>query len=116
MQVQQFYNSRQLIMVEFYLHFLSAACRGQNLLYYGLTRSNSRLPQKNRMRGIETNTSTKRLLWSRALLRMGDHRLPKRGMSGELDNAGKRGSRGKEKEWTVCVAEDLRLFGSYNPL
>ena len=26
-------------------------------------------------------------------------------------NAGKRGPGGKEKEWTVCVAEDLRLFG-----
>ena len=32
-------------------------------------------------------------------------------MSGELDNAGKRGPRGKEKEWTDDVAEDLRLFG-----
>ena len=42
---------------------------------------------------------------------MGDHRLPKRVMSGELENAGKRGPGGKEKEWTECVAEDLRLFG-----
>ena len=33
---------------------------------------------------------------------MGDHRLPKRVMSGELGNAGKRGPRGKEKEWTDC--------------
>ena len=30
-------------------------------------------------------------------------------MSGELENAGKRGP-GKEKEWTDCVADDLRLF------
>ena len=42
---------------------------------------------------------------------MGDHRLPKRVMSGELENAGKRGPGGKEKEWTDCVADDLRLFG-----
>ena len=42
---------------------------------------------------------------------MGDHMLPKRVMSGELENAGKRGPGGKEKEWTDCVADDLRLFG-----
>ena len=42
---------------------------------------------------------------------MGDHRLPKRVMSGELENAGKRGPGGKEKEWPDCVADDLRLFG-----
>ena len=54
---------------------------------------------------------TTRLLWAGALLRMGDHRLPKRVMSGELENAGKRGPGGKEKEWTDCVADDLRLFG-----
>ena len=42
---------------------------------------------------------------------MGDHRLPKRIISGELENAGKRGPGGKEKKWTDCVADDLRLFG-----
>ena len=42
---------------------------------------------------------------------MGNHRLPKRVMSGELENAGKRWPRGKEKEWTDCVAEARRLFG-----
>ena len=31
---------------------------------------------------------------------VGDHRLPKRVVSGELENAGKRGPGGKEKEWT----------------
>ena len=41
---------------------------------------------------------------------MGDHRLPKRVMLGELENAGKRGPGGKEKKWTDCVAEHLRLF------
>ena len=44
-------------------------------------------------------------------IRMGDHRLPKRVMSEELANAGKRGPRRKEKEWTDCVADDLWLFG-----
>ena len=50
-------------------------------------------------------------MWAVALLRVGDQRLPKRVMSGELENAGKRGPGGKEKEWTDCVADDLRLFG-----
>ncbi|CAN0326090.1 unnamed protein product, partial [Ascophyllum nodosum] len=59
---------------------------------------------------IETTVRTRRLLWAGALLRMGDHRLPKRIMSGELENAGKRGPGRKEKEWTDCVADDLRLF------
>ena len=42
---------------------------------------------------------------------MGDHRLHKRVMRGGLENAGKCGPGGKEKEWTDYVAEDLRLFG-----
>ena len=46
---------------------------------------------------IETTVRTRRLLWAGALLRIGDHRLPKRVMSGELENAGKRGPGGKEK-------------------
>ena len=41
---------------------------------------------------------------------MGDHRLPKRVVSRELENAGQRGSGGK-KDWTDCVAEDCRVFG-----
>ena len=32
-------------------------------------------------------------------------------MSGELEYAGKRGPGGKVKEWTDCMADDLRLFG-----
>ena len=32
-------------------------------------------------------------------------------MPEELENAGKRGPGRKEKYWTDCVAEDLRLFG-----
>ena len=43
---------------------------------------------------------------------MGDHRLPKRVVSEELENAGKRKPWGKDKECTDCVAEDLRLFGT----
>ena len=46
---------------------------------------------------IEITVRTRRLLWSGALVRMSDHRLPKRVMSGKLENAGKRGSGGKEK-------------------
>ena len=42
---------------------------------------------------------------------MGDHRLPQRVVSGELENAGKCGPGGKENKWTDCVAENLRLFG-----
>ena len=42
---------------------------------------------------------------------MGDNMSPTRIMSGELENAGKRGPGGKEKEWMDCVADDLRLFG-----
>ena len=49
--------------------------------------------------GIRADTVRKRrLLWAGALLRMGDHRFPKRVMSGELENAAKRGPGGKEKE------------------
>ena len=33
------------------------------------------------------------------------------GAERELENAGKRGPGGEEKEWTDCVADDLRLFG-----
>ena len=66
--------------------------------------------QRTECESIETTLRTRRLLWAGALLRMGDHRLPKV-MSGELENAGKRGPGGNEKEWTDCVADDLRLFG-----
>ena len=45
------------------------------------------------------------------MFRIGYHRLPKRVMSGELENAGKRGPGEEEKQWTDCVAEDRRVFG-----
>ena len=47
--------------------------------------------QRTECESIETTVRTRRLLWSGTLLRMGDHRLPKKVMSGELENAGKRG-------------------------
>ena len=67
--------------------------------------------QRTKCESIETAVRTRRLLWAGALLRMCDHRLPKRVMPGELENAGKRGPAGMEKEWTDCVADDLRLHG-----
>ena len=42
---------------------------------------------------------------------MGDHGLPERVMSGELENAGKRRPGGKQKEGTDCAAEDRWVFG-----
>ena len=42
---------------------------------------------------------------------MGNLRLPKIIMSGELDKTGKHGPEGKENNWTDCVAKDCRLFG-----
>ena len=44
------------------------------------------------------------------LLRMVDQRLPKRIMSGELENAGKCWPTGK-KEWTGCMAKGRWVFG-----
>ena len=53
-----------------------------------------RRPPANRNRSIEATVRTRGLLLSRALLGMDDHRLPIRVMSGELENAGKRGPGG----------------------
>ena len=89
------------------LPILGARCKSPNkhiLLYKDAI-------QRTECESIETTVRTRRLAGAGALLRMGDHRLPKRIMSGELDNAGKHGPAGKEKEWTDCVADDLRLVG-----
>ena len=88
------------------LRILGAWCKSRNkrILSY------KDALQRTKCESIETTVRTRRLLWAGALLRMDDHRLPKRVISGELENAGKRGP-GKEKEWTDCVADDLRLFG-----
>ena len=53
--------------------------------------------QRTKCESIEITVRTRRMLWAGALLHTGDHRLPKRVMSGELENAGKRGPGGKEK-------------------
>ena len=89
------------------LQILGARCKSPNkrILSY------EDALQRTKCEKIETTVRTRRLLWAGALLHMGDHRLPKRVMSGELENAKKRGPGGKEKEWTDCVANDLRLFG-----
>ena len=38
-------------------------------------------------------------------------RLPNRVMFGGMEGPGQCGAEGKEKEWTVCVAGDVRAFG-----
>ena len=61
---------------------------------------------------IETTVRTRRLLWAGALIGMDNRRLPRQIMVGTPENPGRRGRGGKEKEWTDCVADDLRLLGS----
>ena len=76
------------------LRILGAWCKSPNKH----TLSYKDAPQQTECESIETTVRTRKLLlWSGALLRMGDHRLPKRVMSGELENAGKRGPGEKEK-------------------
>ena len=82
------YNTHRML-----LRILGAWCKLPNKR----TLSYKDAPQRIKWESIETTTRTRRLLWSGALLRMGDHRLPKRVMSGELENAGKCGPWGKEK-------------------
>ena len=89
------------------LRILGAWCRSQDhrILSYHLAL------QRTGCESIETTVRTRRLLWAGALTRMDDHRLPRRIMVGALENPGRRGRGGKEREWTDCVADDLRLFG-----
>ena len=56
-----------------------------------------RPPPANRMREHRNYRAHEEVVVVGALLRMGDHRLPTRVMSGELESAGKRGPGGKEK-------------------
>ena len=52
--------------------------------------------QRTEFESIETTVRTRRLLWARALLRMGDHRLPKKVISGSSrtrQNVGRGGRR-----------------------
>ena len=46
----------------------------------------------------ETTLRASRLLWARALIRMGDGRLPKHVMFGKIKNGVKKGRGGQEKE------------------
>ena len=65
----------------------------------------------NRLREHRNNRAHEKVVVGGAVLRMSDYRLPKRVMSGELENTGKDRPGGEEKEWTDCVADKLRLFG-----
>ena len=89
------------------LRILGAWCRSRNhrILSYRLAL------QRTGCESIDTTMRKRRLLWAGALIRMDNRRLPKRVMMGTLENPGQRGRRGKEKEWTNCEADDLRLFG-----
>ena len=51
----------------------------------------------NRMREYRNNRAHEEIVVVGALLTMRNHRLPKRVTSGELENAGKRGPKAKEK-------------------
>ena len=75
------------------LRILGAWCKSPNkrILSY-----NDAL-QRTECESVETTVRTRRLLWAGALLRMGDNMLPKRVMSGELENAGKREPGGRRK-------------------
>ena len=42
---------------------------------------------------------------------MNDDGLPNGVMFGGMEGLGQRGAGRKEKEWTDCVAEDVRAFG-----
>ena len=75
------------------LRILGAWCKSPNkrILLYKDTL------QRTECEDSEATVRTRRLLWAEALFHKGDHRLPKRVMSGELENAVKRGRGGKEK-------------------
>ena len=68
------------------LRILGAWCKSPNkrILYY------KDAPQRTACESIEITMRTRRLLWSGALFRMGDHSSPMMVMSGGLENAGKR--------------------------
>ena len=56
-----------------------------------------RRPSANQMREYRNNRGNEEVVVGGALLRVGDHRLPKRVMSGELENAGNMGPGGRKK-------------------
>ena len=64
--------------------------------------------QRTACESAETAMRAMRLLWSGALPRMGDHRSPKRVMSGELKNAGSVGRGGRRNNGRTAWQ---RIFG-----
>ena len=89
------------------LQILEAWCKSSNkrILSYKYAL------QQTECESIEATVRTRRLLWSEALLRKGGHSSPKGIISGEVENAEKRGPGGKGIHWTDCATEDRRLFG-----
>ena len=75
------------------LRILGALCRSQDhrILSYDLSL------QRTGCESIETTVRTRRLLWTGALIRMHNCRLPRRIMLGTLENPGRRGRGDKEK-------------------
>ena len=65
------------------------------------------VPERTECESIETTVGTGRLVWSGSLLHMGDHRLPKRVMSEEGENAGEHGLEGRRRNRTAWQ----RIFG-----
>ena len=59
------------------------------------------VPERTECESIETTVGTGRLVWSGSLLHMGDHRLPKRVMSEEAENAGEHGLEGRRRNRTA---------------
>ena len=86
------------------LRTLGAWCKSPNKC----TLSYKDALQRTECESIEATVRTKRLLWLWALLRMGDHRLPKRVMTAELENAGKRGPGGRRNNGRTAWQ---RIFG-----
>ena len=85
------------------LRILEARCKSSNTSI----RSYNDGVQRVGCETIEPTVRTRKLLWSGALLRMGDHMLPKSIMSGELENVGQRGPEGSRN-----IMDGLRGRGS----
>ena len=58
---------------------------------------------------IKTTVRTRRLVFAASILRLGDHRLPKRLMAGGLRDG--TGSHRVGQSWWQCLAEDRKVFG-----
>ena len=89
------------------LRILGAWCKAQDHRFL----SYAEALQRTGCESIETTVRTRRLQWAGALIGMDGGKLPNRVMFGGMERPGQRGAGGKEKEWTDCVAEDVRAFG-----